>query len=177
MKKLVLFVISILLTQSVCAQQEHMKFMGVELTGSLNSFAEKFEKQHPDFKMTESDGSTIRYKGDFYKFGECEISIISSSALYNCVTKGLVTIKNIRIYTDELKQLFRDLNSKYGFYTIVEKYDNDILKLRWTTEKGIVEVNTLSLVDICFVSYYDWVESNEILKKEKAEKQRELDDL
>lgn len=156
---------------------EHLKFLGVELTGKLEVFANKFETLHPEFRLTEESDTVYSYIGKFYRFEDCKISVHSKPQYNYNVSRGAVQVDKIHLYTDEFKSLFRTLSEKYGKYDIIEKYDNDLMKLRWQSENGIIEITVLSLINVCFIEYIDWIESKDRLEKEKQEKQKEYDYL
>lgn len=179
LKKNLFLIFTLLCANSSFAQSEsNLKFMGVELKGTLQEFSTIFEEMHPNFLSYEKSDTAYRYKGDFYKFKDCKISIHARKKYYNIVTCGSVLIDNTNLYSNELKDLFNSLNNKYGHYMVEKRDGNNYFKIRWTTDNGLIEFELFNLgAYFGTISYIDKFEAIDIIKKEFESEKKLNDDL
>lgn len=119
MKRCFVFVIATLLCLSLSAQ-EHFKFKGVEINGSVSSFYNKLKQQIPDLKGTIEEGVGV-YTGTFAS-KECSIFCYPNS-------KGNVYLIAV-LFPDE--RTWSSVKSSFLDYcsVLTEKYGTPTSKLR-----------------------------------------------
>lgn len=122
MKKVIIAIIIII--NSVCLYgQNHMKFMGMELTGNKYDFILDFV-DNPNVKC----GNTGLYLESFAGYKNCKIEIESS------VTSN--TVYGMRVYVKNGEDLIQSYVKKYGDF--VYEYEH----YKWEFEEGCIFILT-----------------------------------
>lgn len=150
MKKLIFTLVVILMTTVLCAQAEdHLKFMGIPLTGNINSFQTKLEAKGCKADKTINSYlpvGTRAFKGQFAG-NEANIYIY-----YNKKTKIVYRAKAVIEYTDkdifnqkeyELAQM---LSHKY-YSMYIDTSSSDGLTIYVTNDLGTTNLGTIDLYD------------------------------
>ncbi|NIJ45130.1 hypothetical protein FHR24_001569 [Wenyingzhuangia heitensis] len=177
-------------TQNELTSQEHMKFKGIPIDGTLKDFVLKLEKKGFTYEKTEE--GIAWFGGEFASYNNCIIAVVSLKQ------KDLVC-KTIVLFPDKdtwsslsnnyffLKEL---LTEKYGEPSkVVEKFDSSIQpsddedRMRkvksynckyytnYITDKGKIQLTIYhsekDLYSSCFVrlSYYDKINGEIIRQK------------
>ncbi len=165
--------------------QQHMKFMGIPIDGTLTSFTKELEKK--GLKHIESlDSEEIKFcVGDFAGYDDCYIQVIAISPENSRVVAVGVTFPFSEQWSDlasKYNNLKRRLTSKYGEpATCVERFqastqpDDDFMKMlyvkqdrceyesNFVTEEGYIVLNIVHTnkggYNLSYVSllYVDWI--------------------
>lgn len=174
MKRLIL--LTLLLLELSCYAQDHLKFMGIPLAGELNDFVEKLQKHNSDlvpYEIDENNDETYKFKGNFYKFKNCYITI-DTFGRFKQVTKGSVELYKCYKYEEELLDLVSDLIDKYGKPQITED-NSSFLKQRWILDLGMIEVTLLKMDGGTLnIQYIDYLEATGILESEEDLRRQEV---
>lgn len=150
MKKSLIVAIIILLSSSLNAQtEEHLKFKGIPINGSLNEFVSKLKKKGFDSEMEYDSKATILF-GDFAGYRNCKIFVMAG-ANGNVKNVGVNISDNEtdwKILYWQYSNLKNMLTTKYGMPSYsIERFngllqpetDND--KIRYT-KRGDCEYET-----------------------------------
>lgn len=150
MKKVILLLLALLLVNSMSAQvEDHLKFMGVPITGTLTEFVAKMEKK--GWKSDYNNDYAIVMKGTFAN-EEAELYIISSRTTHT-VWKVAVLLNNEYTSWYSLKE---DYNSWKALYS--EKYGEprsyEFFKRPYYEGDGY-ELQAVELGKCSYISFYD----------------------
>lgn len=148
MKKLI-FTLIVILTSTLCSQaEEHLKFMGIPLTGNINSFQTKLEakgcKIDKYYNRLASVGSRV-FKGQFAG-NDAQIIVF-----YNKQSKTVYRAKAIMQYTDEdilnqkARELAQMLNQKYS--SMYVDTSGDGVTIYVTNDLGTKNLGTIDMWD------------------------------
>ena len=187
MKKILLVAITILLSASLNAQnvEEHMKFKGVPIDGTLSEFTQKLKQKGFSYKGME-DGMAM-FEGEFAATKGCTVVAVSKST--NTVHKVAVAFPDCDTWSclsNKYESRKDMLTQKYGEPVLcVEKFDNnyadnDMFKFysvrsdqckyvtSWITEEGEIDLDiTHSGYSSCFVRliYFDEINTNDVVNQ------------
>ena len=185
MKK-ILFILLMAFSFMICqAQENHLKFKGIPITGTLDSFVNKLSDKGFSFIGTENGIALL--KGEFAGHKNCTVGVSTF--------EGSVMVCMVSAFFPEQEtwaSLFNDyqtyknlLTEKYGKPSCVEKFnkdthDSDYLKFSaithdeatflstFTSEHGHINLsmNKLTYNKACIViKYYDNANSKQVRKK------------
>lgn len=136
MKKLSILFFAILMVMSVNAQNEHLKFKGVPMDGTLNSFVDKLKTKGLNYEGTHEGVAML--SGDFAGYKSCLIYALAPEPR-KVVSKAGVIFPEMEKWEDLEKAymiLKSMLTTKYGEpKDVVEEFqgystpDSDISKL------------------------------------------------
>lgn len=114
MKKILLFVIGIILAASLSAQNSHLTFKGVPIDGSLNEFVNKMKEA--GFMHTDTQNGVATLKGDFAGYKSCFIFVRTLKPRY--LVSEIVVAFPFRSYWYEAESDYKNLKDmltrKYG---------------------------------------------------------------
>lgn len=187
MKKILLVVITLLLSLSLNAQttEEHMKFKGIPIDGTLIDFTQKMKQKGFSYKGME-DGMAL-FEGEFAATKGCTIIAVAKST--NVVHKVAVVFPDCDTWSclfNKYESLKDMLVQKYGKpASSVEKFDikyvdDDMSKFycvkfdqckyatTWITEKGEIDLDiTHDGMDSCFVRliYFDGLNTDKVINQ------------
>lgn len=187
MKKLLLVAITILLSVNLNAQnaEEHMKFKGIPIDGTLTEFTQKMKQKGFSYKGME-DGMAL-FEGEFAATKGCTIIAVAKSN--NAVHKVAVVFPDCDTWSclsNKYESLKDMLTQKYGEpASSIEKFDNkyvndDMLKFYsvefdqckyatiWTTDDGEIDLDiTHDGIDSCFVRliYFDGLNTDKVINQ------------
>ena len=114
-------------SQLVDALQEHLKFKGVPINGSLQEYVTKMKTAGFTLTKTEKDFATLQ--GDFAGFKNCKITVatIKPMDLVNTINVAFPSRDEWSELESDYRQLKTMLQHKYGAPSgCVEKFDMDI---------------------------------------------------
>lgn len=178
MKKSVILFIALFMSIVSFSQNEHMKFMGIPLTGTINAFQGKLATKGvvPNARTNSQIGVGIRaFNGDFAGF-EAKIYVY-----YDKNTKIVYRAKAVITYTDKsiFEQKYKQIES-----LVLSKYDGDIdneehnghAALSISTDLGIVGVYT-SLFTESYPTEYNIHVDYEDFQNGYKHRKSQLDDI
>lgn len=182
MNRLYCFLCGIMLfTINLNAQEtrEHLKYLGIPIAGSLESFASKLcsEKDYTDLnKDPKWEGFTSKtLTGYFWKFSDCTVYLKSMDSIGE-ISEVMVQKKFISTHINDIVDLTENFDMKYGNHIIAE--DKSFIKTyQWNVEQGRIEINLLPTFDMFNIRYFDYTQTDEMRKQELLEKKKELDEL
>lgn len=132
--KILLLVFTLCLLQgSVASAQDHLKFMGVSMTGDIYSFIHALEskglvlKKSPQLENINGETRTVsRLFGQFWNYTNCHISVAERN--------GNVTYVWVNINTDSnFNMLIKSLAEKYG-----QPISSSINEYEWILNSGAI---------------------------------------
>lgn len=192
MKKILLCIVSLLLTVSAMAQSEHLSFKGIPIDGTLDQYVAKMKAAGFTY-LGQQDGTAI-LKGDFAGFKGCTVGVSTLKSVNVVSTIGVIFPEqnNWASLENQYNQLKSMLTQKYGAPSdCVEEFqgygrpqtDNDKLhrlkmdECTWyttfTTPKGDIQlsIDNQSVMS-CFIllRYFDKINTD-------AVRQQAMDDL
>lgn len=148
MKKLI-FTLVVILTTVLCAQAEdHLKFMGIPLTGNINSFQTKLEakgcKVDKYYNQYAPEGVRV-FKGQFA--GNNAQIIISYNKKDKTVYRAKVAIQCIDkdIFNHKANELAQMLNQKYS--SMYVDTSGDGVTIYVTNNLGTINLGTIDMWD------------------------------
>ena len=182
-------------------QRQHLKFMGIPITGTINAFADKVKAKNPNWVEEERTDSTILFKGKFHLFENASIEI-KKSTLGNYVGEvGVFSLTPDK----ESKSFICDLYYFCLFYLyrifwivicvcrncvcflyLAKKYKNvkpttikefDIVVIKWEMRAGNVSWVVDGDMRGMRVSYEDYAEVERQRKHEFEKSERARQDL
>lgn len=139
--RIIYFFITLFFSTNLFAQ-EHISFMGVPLGIEPISFRTQIENK--GMKPVSVDDNEFykfyRYRGRFWKFDNCNLTIRS-----NKKKKGLITSVDI-VKVDFIdRKVFLDLaasiSEKYNKEPLTDKHDGSYITLIWKLKMGEIEIN------------------------------------
>ena len=161
--------------------REHMKFMGIPLGGPIHEFVNTLCEQKGFEKggistITETGETVYTLKGNFWKFENCDISVVES--LNKTAYKVRVSIFDLSIYKYKIniEDLIENLTIKYGTYEIDHDpgYENDEF-LIWRTNGGTIKYKENYIPQILNALYIEYVDCD--IKEYLNQKKQEIEDL
>ena len=167
MKKALLFAIMFVLSVNSIAQntEEHMKFKGIPIDGTLSDFTQKMKQKGFTFKGIE-DGMAM-FEGEFAATKGCTIIAVAKST--NAVHKVAVVFPDCDTWSclsNKYESLKDMLTQKYGEHALnIEKFDDNYIRddgdrfynvrmdrckyvSSWITEEGEIDL------DIAHAGYF-----------------------
>lgn len=155
---------------------EHLKFMGIPITGSLTEMTDALKAKGLVIQNEVKDipgFDAIKLYGKFWNYPEADI-IVRYNKEFQCVTSVVVSIeKNNDICTD----LIQSLDKRYGKHN----YEKDGYweKFFWTNAFGVIEVDFISYPKKKYLMliYKDYPEAMTDILQEQNRKQMENIDL
>ena len=185
MKKLLLLIIVCVVSLTVQAQKEHMKFKGIPMEGTLNSFVQKLKAKGYTF-IRQEDGTAI-LKGEFATVKGCAIVVnrFSDRDQVNMVAVLFPEEKTWNAITTNYFVLKDMLTEKYGKPDCVEEFterdpQDDFLRFHailndecnyiseFSSENGKIQLSmkkTSTLAASVFLRYIDNENADETRKK------------
>ena len=186
MKKLLLVVITLLLSVGLNAQttEEHMKFKGIPIDGTLSDFTQKMKQKGFSYKGTEDEMAL--FEGEFAATKGCTIIAVAKSANVHKVAVIFPDCDTWSCLSNKYESLKDMLTQKYGEPVFrVERFedcsannDNDkFFWLRrdhckyatsWMTEDGEIDLDiTHSGYSSCFVRliYIDGQNTDKVINQ------------
>jgi len=187
MKKTLFFVIAILLSASLNAQNaaEHMKFKGIPIDGTLTDFTQKMKQKGFIYKGIE-DGMAL-FEGEFAATKGCTVIAVAKST--NVVHKVGVAFPDCDTWSclsNKYESLKDMLTQKYGEPSFnVERFDDRYVSddndryynvrtdrckyaTSWVTEEGEIDLDiTHSGYTSCFVRliYIDGTNTDKVINQ------------
>lgn len=162
--KIVLLVIC-LLPLDIFAQKNGLSFMGVPLNGRADNFVSRLIKKNPDLKQVSTEEEdVILLKGNFYKFSDVEITIISENNFEKLRNVHIIFNQNPYVYQMQFESLFSDLCVKYGKPLKKDKLNN-YTSFRWILKGGMIEYSIF--YNSIWLHYYPKEEATRLLNIEK----------
>ena len=187
MRKVLLVAITFLLSVSLNAQttEEHMKFKGIPIDGTLTDFTQKMKQKGFSYKGME-DGMAL-FEGEFAATKGCTIIAVAKSV--NVVHKVAVAFPDCDTWSclsNKYESLKDMLIQKYGEpFMNVEKFDDNYIKddgdrfydvsmdrcryaTSWVTEKGEIDLDiTHTGYTSCFVRliYIDGLNTDKVINQ------------
>lgn len=155
---------------------EHLKFMGVPITGTLSQMTENLTKKGLTIQNEVKDipgFDAIKLYGKFWNYPEADV-IVRYNNEFQCVTSVVVSIEK---NNDTCMDLIQSLDKKYGKHN----YEKDGYweKYFWTDEFGAIEVDYISYPKKRYLMliYKDYPEAMTDILQEQNRKQLENIDL
>ena len=174
MKKFLLLLITVSAFNFATAQ-EHMRFKGIEMNGSLTSFVSQLQSK--GMKESYAEGNIAKLSGDFASYHDCTIVVTANnndnvvivdvkfpyqttwSLLYDNYSniKEMLIVKygkcsNSVEKWDGMSQPSDDRNRMFGVQTDRCKYVS-----KWETDNGNIELTISHNNNLCYItlSYFD----------------------
>lgn len=187
MKKILLVAVALLLSVSLNAQntEEHLKFKGIPIDGTLSEFTQKMKQNGFSYKGME-DGMAL-FEGEFAATKGCTIIAVAKSN--NVVHKVAVAFPDCDTWSclfNKYESLKDMLTQKYGEPALsVERFDNRYIRddgdrfynvrmdrckyaTSWITEEGVIDLDiTHSGYFSCFVRliYIDGPNTDKVINQ------------
>ncbi len=187
MKKILLVAIAFLFSVSLNAQttEEHMKFKGIPIDGTLTDFTQKMKQKGFSYKGTE-DGMAL-FEGEFAATKGCTIIAVAKSN--NVVHKVAVVFPDCDTWSclsNKYESLKDMLTQKYGEPDFkIERFDNNYIRddgdryynvrtdrckyaASWITEEGEIDLDiSHSGYLSCFVRliYIDGINTDKVINQ------------
>ncbi len=182
MKRIVLSFVYIVCFMSLSMGQNHLRFKGVPMDGTIQQFAQKLTQK--GLTIVEKGNDNIILSGMFASYKDCVVGVIGDKQQH--VAKVAVVFPDCDTWADleknytNIKQM---LTQKYGEPTdVVEKFqasyiDNDMSKMSalqlqrctyysiFTTEEGSIQLELKSSDYKCYVilSYFDNANQQQVI--------------
>ncbi len=113
MKKICLYLIMILISTSISAQENHMKFMGISMNENIKTFINKLQQKR--FNELEDLGICYMLKGKFAGYNDCNVFVYPSSGnKVKTVAVSLPFADNWTVLYGGYKKIKDMLTEKYG---------------------------------------------------------------
>ena len=178
MKRILSFFVMLVLTLSVMAQTQHMKFMGIPLDGTIRAFHQKLVEKgcKPEVEYNKTAPGRRYFIGTF--FGEKAIIIV----YYNLKTKVVYRAKACiqRSSEDMIIQQYDEVKSaleeKYPDAYMVKDEDDEYEAMHFCTDQGEIDLCVAKFDGYSetpytlFIDYYDEVNN----KKNENSKMNDL---
>lgn len=135
---------------------EPMKFLGIPMECSLDSFSQAIEAKGytPIDKDPDYEGfSTRQFHGKFWKWSDCTINVRELNKF------GVVT--SVIVYTEEgtyFDEILNSLENKYGYYKKTDE-GSGFIDYTWTLDSGRIIVTEVRSAGFISVKYQDGVEA------------------
>lgn len=145
MKK-VLFLLPVVLLLVSCSSSEDytgLDFMGIEMKGSPEEFAQKLVDSG-NFYLVSQDDYSIQLSGDYYGF-EADVNIPTD---YTCVKLAKVRMEGGVEMADVFMAFHNVFPNEYGESEGWSVFENGMMVERWETELGQVAVIYMPADDI-----------------------------
>ena len=187
MKKILLVAIALLLSVSLNAQttEEHLKFKGISIDGTLSDFTQKMKQKGFSYKGME-DGIAM-FEGEFAATKGCTVIVVAKST--NVVHKVAVVFPDCDTWSclsNKYESLKDMLTQKYGEPSFnIEKFDDKYIDddgdryynvrtdrckyaTSWVTEEGEIDLDiSHSGYLSCFVRliYIDGLNTDKVINQ------------
>lgn len=158
-------------------QRQHLKFMGIPITGTINAFADKVKAKNPNWVEEERTDSTILFKGKFHLFENASIEI-KKSTLGNYVGEvGVFSLTPDKESKSFAISLYCDLAKKYKNVKPTTTKEFGIVVIKWEMRAGNVSWVVDGDMRGMRVSYEDYAEAERQRKHEFEKSERARQDL
>lgn len=169
-----------------CMAQEHLKYKGLEINGSISEFCQKL--QESGFQTINQKPKLIEMKGNFSNLENCDVALVGlekEDLIYKVVTVSKQYSSVSQALTD-YQTLNKNLMLKYANYTDINfdtlgisdismaKFMSDIhndkrkINAFYQDKRGFIEISMreIDLQPIIVVIYIDKKNNNKKLKEE-----------
>ena len=185
MKRIFLILIVCLVLPSML-QAQNATFAGVKVNQDKDTFVKALKEKGftliKSEKELKDDNGSITMKGKFWKFDD-NVVHINYSLITEKVSSIHTTFEHFTSKHYLVQELMNSLDTKYGQRVKVKGTIEEETVYRWLST-GNSNMITISWVvwpeaklDYFTISYYSDSETEKILKKERAEKNAELDGI
>lgn len=116
MKKLFVILTAAMMAVSGMAQ-EHLKFCGIEISGTSDTFAQKLVKQgfKYDSKLNLSQGESMTFlRGTYAGYQNCTIALMVKNNVINIISVEFPVCRNWASLNTQYKDVQRIITSLYG---------------------------------------------------------------
>ena len=178
MKKIVLFLLTVFMPIVAFSQNQHMTFMGIPLTGTINAFQSKLATKGvvPNTRANSQIAVGVRaFNGDFAGF-EARIYVYydkNTKIVYRA--KAVISDTDMNIFEQKYNQIESLVQSKYDGELDTDKQNgHDAFSI--TTDLGVVSVYTSMFTESYPTEYNVHVDYEDFLNGYKHRKSQ-LDDI
>lgn len=164
----------VLIPCSAFGKTNPMKFLGIPMECSLDSFSLAIEAKGyiPQEKDPDYDGfRTKQFVGKFWKWNNCKINVREHNR-FKVVTSVIV-------YTEEgtnFDEIISSLENKYGYYKETDE-GSGFVDYTWTLDSGRIIVTEVRSAGLISIKYQDSVEAMLEIMRESGQGNEDDSDL